>query len=264
MELNSKQLSIALEAVSKASEKLKELFRGNLSVTLKPGHDPTQIVSEADMESETILRNILDKSFPNYGFFSEESEPYQIDAELIWIIDPLCGSYFYSRGLSQWSVSLALLQKKEVILSVISNPYDNEIFWALKNQGSFLNGQKIRVSDISNIENSIISISSRDLKPSSYLHNANKIIDKTIRLITMDNHWVLAQLAAGRIESVIRTEQPCYEIAAGSLLVSEAGGKFTDFNGGLLNIERNKLRSNNILASNGLIHNNLIDLLNTT
>ncbi|MEW6657538.1 MAG: inositol monophosphatase [Thermodesulfobacteriota bacterium] len=257
----SYELEIALKAINRASEKTKELFRRGLAVSQKPGFESQQVVSEADFASETILREILATSFPGYGILSEEMEIENIGAEKIWILDPLCGSLFYGRGLSQWSISIALLCNDDITLSIISNPFYGEIFWAQKNKGAYLNNEMIKVSRTASIEESIISVGHRDLRLDAYREKTEVLVKKTKRLITMDNHWALTQLAAGRIDAVIRAEQPSYEIAAGALLISEAGGAFTYFNGREISLERSKKRSINYLASNGLLHSALLAIL---
>lgn len=257
----SKELTVALEAIEKSSEKLRMLFRKNAFVAQKYGFDIRQVISEADIQSEQILKTEFKKAFPKFGILSEEALPEQIQAKELWIIDPLCGSLFYSRGLTEWSVSVALMVDDIIHVAVISNPYYHETFWAEKNCGAFLNGEKIQVSKTSKLQDSIISIGHRDLRLTQYEPKAMKVLRNVKRLITMDNHWALTQVAAGRIDATFRAEQPSYEVAAGSLLVTEAGGKVTNFNGDDLLIRRDKQRSNHMLASNGAIHESLINIL---
>src|SRR4030042_3562267 len=158
----SKELSVAIEAIKRASEKLRMLFRKNIIATQKYGFDIRQVCSEADLQSEQILRTDFQNSFPNYGILSEEAVSEQIQAKALWIFDPLFGILFYSCGLTECAFSVALMVEDIIQVAVISNPYYHEIYWAERNHGAFLNGKRIQVSNTINLEDSIISIGHRD------------------------------------------------------------------------------------------------------
>ena len=252
---------VALEAIEQASKVSLELFRKNSKCWQKPGYEPQQVISKADIESQDILIKILKNEFPDYSILSEELESADNFNNKIWIIDPICGSLFYYRGLSQWSISLSLVENNEVKIAIISNPFYKEIFFAEKGNGSYLNGNKVKVSNTTSINNSIVSIGHRDLRKEKYEYYTKKFLKDSKRIITMENHWSLCQLAIGRIDAIIRCEQPIYEIAAGMLLIHESGGKFTDFSGNEVILKINKERSTNYVASNGIFHESLIKLL---
>jgi len=222
---------------------------------------PSDFRTKADLESEKAILKILEKEFPKYNIFSEEVGEINKNSEYTFIIDPLDGTNNFVLGIPYFSIGIGLMKGGEIIFGVVYNPILNNIYFAEKDKGAFLNDRKIYVNKESDIKNSSISAvvdygDSTGLQKNLFLES-NQIGIK--RYLT---NWSclldFCLLASGKIESIIFYDCPLHDFIPGKLIAKEAGALITDFEG-----NKEKSDKNNIfLATNGTkIHQEILKIL---
>ena len=217
-------------------------------------------LTEKDAEIEAELSNVIIHSFPKgHSIYGEELHGTFIPDDNIWIIDPISNTMNFIRGMPHYSVVLSHLYKGEVCFAVVYDPSNKELFTAEKGKGTFLNNKRVHVS--TRKQNVFFMIGPYLTPPRTYREKALKVIGAmsensgTMRnLGSLGVHY--AYVACGRVDAAISFNEDTFPEFAGKLLVEEAGGKFTDFNGNVLNI-----KPNGIIASNNLIHNQVQTLI---
>ncbi len=261
MRINSPKLNIMYKACMKASKSLIRDFGEieNLQVSSK---GPGDFVSSADKRTEKIIIDELLKAYPDYGVLSEETGKINEKNENNrWIVDPIDGTSNFLNGIPQFAISIGYEEDKEIKTGIIYDPIKNELFFAETGSGAFLNNSRIRVSKKKNLKQSLIGTggpkSNSKLKDEIYLEflKVSKSIDIPLRKFgsaSLD----LASVACGRFDGFWQRELSYWDIAAGIILVKEAGG-FTDF----LDNDVNETKKRNLVASNSLIHKELLDLI---
>ena len=151
----SKYLKIALAAATRAADISRDYFAGNFTVTTKADMTP---VTQADVECEQAIRDIILGEFPQHGFYGEETGQTQADAEYLWLVDPIDGTKGFVRQYPFFSTQIALMHNGEIILGVSSGTMMGELAWAEKGQGAWLNGKRLKVSDIDDPLRAAVSI----------------------------------------------------------------------------------------------------------
>ena len=219
MNVLSSNLNLMIKAGEKASKRLIRDFGEveNLQVSVK---GPTDFVSNADTNAERIIIDELSKLKKNYSILSEETGFVKNkDEKNIWIIDPIDGTSNFLHGIPHFAISIALKSNDEIISGLIFDPIKNEIFYAEKNNGAFLNNQRLRTSYKSSIEECLFSSN----------HEGVKFSDLNMRYsgcAALD----LAYVASGRLDGFFHNNINLWDIAAGTLMVQEAGGITNDIN----------------------------------
>lgn len=208
-----------------------------------------------DLKANEIIIKIIKRNFPLHGIISEESEG-SFGKEFTWIIDPLDGTRNYTIGFPFFSVSLALLRKREPILGVVFNPMSRELYLAEKSSGACLNSKKIKVNKINNLSKVILSFNK-----GQDLEGGLKILTKIAPHIRTFRFWgsvhlEMCQVASGKIEGCLASKIAFYDAIAGAFIVKEAGGRVTDFAG-----KDWQINTKNILVTNRKIHNQLLKLI---
>ncbi len=246
---------IAVEAAQKSGEILKHYFTQNVEATFKD-EKKRDLVSKADLASEQIIKEILPKE---HNLLMEESGYVDNNSEYTWVVDPLDGTANFLRKIPFFSISIALVKKKEVIIGVVYNPVLKELYVAEKGAGATQNGEKITVSEAKTISESLVvqSLDTDAEKREDNFHNIKNILNvvQDIRILNACA-LSLAYIASGKIEATIISGANSWDIAAGTLLVEEAGGKITTFDNMPWNYKIGRM-----IASNKLIHSELIDLI---
>jgi len=261
----NKALKTALEAAQKAGQVLiKEINKQHSqkkdNLYLKKGY--RQIKSDIDLTVDKLIKKTISKNFPNHNILTEESSKIGRKSKYTWVIDPLCGTIAYLRGIPNFGTSIALLENKTVILSVINDPSFKQSYYALKNKGAFCNKKPIKVSSQTKVKESIIEIQHAVLRNNQFEKSFVKIAQTARRIRMSDSMAVgMAYVAVGKVDAIVNLVQPLYDFAAGMLIIKEAGGKITDFKGKKVNFKLDTVRRNNILGSNGKINDQLIKLL---
>ncbi len=230
MNVLSSNLNLMIKAGEKASKKLIRDFGEveNLQVSIK---GPTDFVSNADINAEKIIIDELSKSKKNFSILSEETGYIKNkDQKNIWIIDPIDGTSNFLHGIPHFAISIALQSHGEIISGLIFDPIKNEMFYAEKNNGSFLNNKRIRVSKKKEINKCIFATNGQKYK------DINVPTRKT-GCAALD----MAYVAAGRFDGFFQENLNLWDIAAGIILVKEAGGNLNSID--LLNREALDIRA---------------------
>mgnify|MGYP005692734989 FL=1 len=150
----SKELTIAIEASIAAAEISKKYFNGSFEVSIKDDKTP---VTEVDIKCEKVIKKILLSSFPDHGFFGEETTKKNKDADFLWLVDPIDGTKSFVRGYPFFSTQIALMYKGKIILGVSNGIMFDELIYAELNKGAWLNGQRLNISKTRKINNASIS-----------------------------------------------------------------------------------------------------------
>jgi len=251
---NSARLDGALTAAAAAAEIIRNSYRRNIKVRLKADRSP---VTEADVAAEAAIRNVLQGRFPDDGFYGEESAPERMDAESLWLVDPIDGTKSFVREYPMFSTQIALLQRGRLALGVSSAPVYGEIAWAERGQGAWLDGVRLTVSRIGRFEEATISTGNlKALAGGPRWAALGRIVTRLDRIRGFGDFLHYHLLAAGKIEAVIESNIHILDIAALTVIVEEAGGRVTDLEGAPLS-----LASTSILASNGLLHEPILEEL---
>jgi myo-inositol-1(or 4)-monophosphatase len=250
-------LDKAVEAARIAGRFQQYRFTSLLDVTLKGDKN---LVTEVDRESERLIVGHLLGSFPDHNIVAEEGEYPPGDAPFRWIIDPLDGTTNYAHGFPWFCVSIGLESAEELVAAVIFNPLQNELFTATKGGGAFLNGHRLYVSTHSPLQNTLLGTGFPYDCASDPANNFDNFIafQKAARGIRRAGAAALdlAYVAAGRLDGFWELKLKPWDVAAGVLLVREAGGTVTTFDGTDYDVFNHR-----ILASNGLIHKEMVAML---
>ena len=267
-EMYEKELKFATETAKYAGYLLRHYF-SNFSENQKLQVDfidsSKGLVSEADITCDKKIREEIKRVFPKYNIISEEEKSLEQGNEFTWIFDPLDGTNNFANRIPFFATSLALAKKDEVIVAATYLPIQDELFYSVKGQGAYyyknddFNKRKISVSD-KPLDRAIISFDSNHHKPSEEenLRIMKVLYKREVFRTRIFNAAVIemAYVADSRGEACIYQGSNLWDLAAGALLVQEAGGKVTDFQGKPWTI-----KSDSIIASNGKIHSELEELL---
>jgi myo-inositol-1(or 4)-monophosphatase len=248
-------LENATEIAREAGALLQGYFEARVSFELKGEHD---LVTVADRASEKLIVERITALYPSHSILAEEGSGHGGNSEYQWYVDPLDGTTNFAHGFPIYNVTLGLERAGELIAGVIVDPIRQEVFTAEKGSGAFLNGKRIHVSKVSRLEDSIgvTGFPSRKRHQNVNVHFFYQL--------SMLSHGIrrsgaaatdLAWAACGRSELFWEFNLSPWDMAAGVLLVREAGGTVTDMRGGAFN-----LRGQHILADNTLVHQETVDL----
>jgi histidinol-phosphatase len=250
----SPELGIALDAATAAAEISRKYFHGNFSVTTKEDRTP---VTQADVECEEAIRDIILSRFPDHGFFGEETGRTRDEADNLWLVDPIDGTKAFVRQYPFFSTQIALMRKGEIVLGVSCGTMFDELAWAERGKGAWLNGERLAVSDIDAPDRSAFSVGNlKSLARSEGWSRLAEFVAVSDRIRGYGDFYHYHLLAAGKIEAVIESDVNILDIAALSVIVSEAGGVFTDLNGQAPCIE-----TRSVLAANPALHQKLLERL---
>ena len=250
----SKYLQVALEAARRAGEISRRYYGGDFTLTTKADLTP---VTEADIECEQAISTTILGRFPEHGFFGEETGRTQADADYLWLVDPIDGTKAFVRQYPFFSTQIALMHQGEIILGVSSGTMLDELAWAEKGAGAWLNGDRLSISDITDPGRAAVSTGNlKSLAKSDGWSRLGDIVARADRIRGYGDFYHYHLLAAGKIEAVIESDVNILDIAALSIIVSEAGGVFTDLNGNKPDLD---VRS--VLAANPSLHATYLDQL---
>ena len=261
MRLNSPQINLIIKACMKASRSLIRDF-GELEKLQVSSKSPGDFVSSADKRTEKILIEELQRANPDYGIITEETGIInKSNIKNRWIIDPIDGTMNFLNGIPQFAISVAYEVEGEIVCGVIFNPIMNEMFCAEKGNGAYLNNFRIRVSNKKKIEDAMIvtggpkKISKiKDKIFSEYINVSNGVSNvRKFGSAALD----VAYVACGRFDGYWQRELNYWDIAAGIIILKEAGG-FVDF----FEEDKNLPLNRNILATNSNIHEDLRKRIN--
>lgn len=245
-------LTTALDAARAAADVIRRYYQRNLDVTIKADKSP---VTDADVESERVIRSILSKAFPDHGFYGEETGQSAIDAEYLWLVDPIDGTKAFVREYPMFSTQIALMHRGRLIVGVSSAPVYGELAYAEIGKGAWLNDEPIKVSEIDTVESCAVSAGNlQTLAKSPQWSNYGQVVARANRIRGYGDFLHYHLLASGKIDAVIESDVNILDIAACAVIVEAAGGKFTDLAGKPLT-----LQTTTVLATNSKLHSALAD-----
>lgn len=248
-----------INATRAGAEQLTHFFHREYAVHNKEGVN--NLVTEADHAAEKAIFEVIKKDFPDHYILSEESGELVQDSNYKWIIDPIDGTVNFANGIPICCVSIGVEKEGQMVLGAVYNPFMNEFFFAERGQGAYLNDKRIHVSE----QNELIKACMVTGFPYTYLDMPNgplQVFERFIRKgvpvrrlgsAAIDLCWV----AAGRFDGFYEHKLNAWDSAAGFLLVEEAGGKVTDFEG-----KHYSPYQPHLVATNGKIHDELVEVIN--
>ena len=255
MPTHSAELTAAIDAAQAAAEVIRALYQRNLAVTTKADQSP---VTEADLRAEEAIHAVLRARFPGHGFYGEETGQHNLGAESVWLVDPIDGTKSFVRECPFFSTQIALLRGGELVLGVSSAPVYGEFAWAERGAGAYLNGNRIRVSQTAQLAQTIIStgnLKTLTRSPAGW-SRLGALIGQVSRIRGYGDFVHYHLLARGALDVVIESDVNILDIAALTVIVREAGGIFTDLDGGEVG-----LGTTSVLATNGLLQTRIHELL---
>jgi histidinol-phosphatase len=247
----SAHLETALEAARAAAEVVRRYYQSNLAVSIKADKTP---VTEADVETEKVIRGIIEARFPDHGFYGEETGTSALDADFLWLVDPIDGTKSFVREYPMFSTQIALMHRGRLVLGVSSAPAYGELAWGEAGDGAWLDERPMRVSEIDTIEAAALSTGNlKTLATGPRWGAFGRLVGRLNRIRGYGDFLHYHLLAAGKIDAVIESDVNILDIAACAVIVEAAGGRFTDLDGRPLT-----LASTSVLATNGRLHERLL------
>ena len=250
--MSQRALDAAVDAARAAGRIALKYFRGGFEVARKPDDTP---VTPADREAEQAIVEILGRAFPDCGVLGEEFGG-RGTKEVRWIIDPIDGTKNFVRGIGIWATLIALEERGEVTVGVIHNPVTAELYTARRGAGAFLNGERIRVSDVAELGRAFFLHAGLGIvRKGGHWDGFARLIDATDRQRGFGDYMGYGLVAEGKAEIYAELDLKPWDLAAPKILVEEAGGRFTDFAG------RPTIYTGTALATNGRLHDAALALL---
>lgn len=251
---------VLLDATHEAGKIIQSYFNGTFAINHKEGIN--NLVTEVDHLAEQKIISVIKATYPTHSIIGEESgENIQL-SDYQWVIDPIDGTVNFAHGIPLCCVSIGLLLNGSVLMGAVYNPMMNELFFAQKGKGATLNGNPIKVSAKSDFKTAFLVTGFPYKWPENLLEHPVKVFERMVlqglpirRLgsAAIDLCWV----ACGRFDGFWEYNLSAWDVAAGYLIVLEAGGTITDFNGNIGNVFDKQT-----LATNGLIHNDILSVIN--
>ncbi|MFY9288387.1 MAG: inositol monophosphatase family protein [Alphaproteobacteria bacterium] len=262
MAVRSALINVMVKAAEKAAKSLKKDF-GEIEHLQISRKGPADFVSNADISAQKILREELSKARPAYGFVMEEKDNAADTSGQSerWIVDPLDGTTNFLHGLGHWAISIAAEKDGEIIAGVILDPIKNEMFWSEKGLGAYNNNQRLRVSNRTDLADCLIATGIpfkgiMDNNP-KFVAQLEVIMPKVSGIRRFGAASLdLAYVAAGRYDGFWEMGLKSWDMAAGMLIVKEAGGFISPFNP-----KETAMASGGVIAANSGIHDRLVGLL---
>jgi len=247
-------LATALEAARAAADVVRHYYQSNLAVTIKADKSP---VTEADVETEKTIRSIIAARFPDHGFYGEETGSSHLDAECVWVVDPIDGTKAFVREYPMFSTQIAMMRGGRLVVGVSSAPAYGELAYGEIGVGAWLNDRPIRVSDVGTIEGAALSTGNlKTLATGPRWPAFGRLVGRLNRIRGYGDFLHYHLLASGKIDAVVESDVNILDVGACAVIVEAAGGRFTDLEGEPLG-----LGSTSVLATNGRLHDSVLAAL---
>jgi len=248
-------VAAAVEAARAAGQIAMKYYPGGFEITIQPDKTP---VTEADQEAEKAIRAILARTTPGCGFLGEEFGQ-EGSTSRRWIIDPIDGTKNFVRHIPFWAVLIALEEDGQVTTGVVYNPASGELFWARKGEGAWANGTRIHVSTCAVMKDAFLIHSSLNiLRAAGFWAGFERLVDATSRQRGFGDYFGYCIVAEGKAEIYAEADLKAWDVAPMKILIEEAGGKLTDFDG------TPSIYTGSVLATNGLLHDEALRHLRRT
>lgn len=249
------------DVADRAGRSIMSYFQGSFRIDLKdkrPGG--IDIVTDADRASEDIILGSIRREFPDHDILTEETETNSTGSSWLWLVDPLDGTVNFAHGIPIFSVSIALMNNGILVAGIVYDPTRAEKFRAIRNDGAYLNGNQIRVSQADRLNKSIIATGFPYDRAYSSVNNVaefSRVVTRVGGIRRGGSAAIdLAYVSCGRLDGFWELKLKPWDMAAGMLLVEEAGGRVTDRTG-----RPTDVYTDSVVATNGVVHEALADIL---
>jgi len=240
-------LAVALQAAESARELILSYYNGDFEIEIKADQTP---VTVADRGAEQIIRNTINAAFPGHGIFGEEYGADSSNSDYLWLIDPIDGTKSFVKRYGMFSTQIALMHKGELILGVSCAPAMDELVWATRGGGAFNAEGQLHISQVNSINQASISTGNiQSLAAGKRWAALGRILANTNRTRGYGDYYHYHRLAAGQLDAVIESDVNILDIAALYVIVTEAGGRFTDLDG-----RKPDLDTRSVLAATPALH----------
>ena len=246
---------VALDATQKASERIMYYFQNLPKIETKIDKTP---VTKADREAEEIIISTIKKTFPSHGFLGEEFGKDKEDAEFTWIIDPIDGTKNFIHGLSFFGTILSLRYQGNIILGISNMPAIGELLYASEEEKTTLNGKPTHVSQIQRLEDSFVNFNPSKFENEKYLSIVKAVDKRVINMRGFGDTYGYHLVATGRSEVFFEIGPKAWDISAFQIIMKQAGGKYSNFEGNEYTLGETSL------ATNGLLHEEMLHIIKTS
>jgi len=248
-------LSVALEAAEAARKLILSYYDGEFDIEIKADQTP---VTVADRGAEQVIRDVISNAFPRHSILGEEYGSDNKDTKFLWLIDPIDGTKSFVKRYGMFSTQIALMHKARLILGVSCAPAMKELVWATRDGGAFDQHGPLHISRVKNIDQASISTGNiQSLAAGERWPALGQILANADRTRGYGDYYHYHRLAAGQLDAVIESDVNILDIAALKLIVTEAGGVFTDLDGKAINLD-----TRSVLAATPALHAALLAKLN--
>ncbi len=256
LEINKRML-IGIMAARSAGKILTLYYKKIKSLKIK-NNSPRDIISRVDIMSEKEIYKLITRSFKNDSFLGEETGLKKKNSNFKWVVDPLDGTVNYTHGIPLYAISIAIFYKEKCVAGIIYNSKDDEMYYASLNQGAYMNGRRINVSNEMKLKNSlIIAILPSKIKNKNKTYKLFSKLNEKSRGVLRIGSAAIAYtfLASGKVEAIWGFDNKIWDVSAGILLNNEANGKTSSNNDKKYNYK------NTLISSNKLIHKDLLNYI---
>ena len=249
-------LPVALKAAEAARQLILSYYNGEFKIEIKDDQTP---VTVADRGAEQVIRNLITEAYPEHGIFGEEFGADNKSNDFLWLIDPIDGTKSFVKRYGMFSTQIALMYRGSLILGVSCAPAMNELVWATRGGGAFNAEGKLHISEIEEINKASISTGNiQTLAAGERWAALGSILAHCNRTRGYGDYYHYHRLAAGQLDAVIESDVNILDIAALCVIVTEAGGEFTDMDGQAVNLD-----TTSVLAATKPLHRTLLQQLGT-
>jgi histidinol-phosphatase len=240
-------LGTALQAVESARELIMSYYNGDFDIEIKADQTP---VTVADRGAERVIRDTLSSAYPEHGIFGEEYGADNKETEYLWLVDPIDGTKSFVKRYGMFSTQIALMHRGELILGVSCAPAMDELVWATRGGGAFDSNGQLHISEVESIEQASISTGNiQSLAAGKRWSALGRILAHCNRTRGYGDYYHYHRLAAGQLDAIIESDVNILDIAALYVIVTEAGGVFTDLDG-----QAPDLDTRSVLAATPALH----------
>lgn len=252
-------LKVAKKAALEAGKVIKRYYGKNHHLKIK-NNDVSNFATIADLEAEKTVIKIIKSNFPDHNIIAEESGKVNNHSIYTWVIDPLDGTIAFNAKIPYFTVSIGLIKDGHPLIGVLKQVEANELYWAQKGKGAYLNGKKIKVSKVFELEKAMFGVDfgHRVSRQNKFDVFAKPLMNKVSYLFSLGSDAALLSLLAKGNLDLFATDGWIWDFAAGTVIIREAGGKVTDFEGNEPDWTKERL---SIVASNGLLHDQILEAL---
>lgn len=257
--MDDKFLKVAKQVALEAGKVIQK-YSGKVQQKNIKNEDSSDFTTEADTQAEKMIVSILSKNFPTHNIIAEEETKTNKGSEYTWVVDPLDGTISFSRQVPFFAVSIGLLKDDKPLLGVINHISFNNLYWGIAGKGGYLNGKKMRISTEDKLNEAMVML---DLGHRAKRQaKINLYVTPLITKVGYDYSFgggvaTLGMVAQGILDAFV-AQAWLWDFVAGTVIIREAGGKVTDFEGNEPDWTKERL---NIVASNGLIHDQIVEAL---